>query len=161
MTELRQREPRVEYPAYLAYIRTLPCLACGKAPPSDPAHLRSASLEYGKRLTGKAEKPDDRWTLPLCRDDHEAQHRQNELTWWASVGLADPFAVAVSLYEGRPAMPAPRQVLHRDKPAEPRKPKAERRKVAQSQRPIPARPLESRPTVWPSRPFPRKSDLNT
>lgn len=130
MTELAQRHPRIEYPAYLAYVRTLPCLACRKAPPSDPAHLRSAARRYGKRLTGMQEKSDDKWALPLCRADHDAQHRANELEWWAGQGIPDPFAAALTLYENRPAMPPPPE----PKPfaarvVKPRKPRAERKAI--------------------------------
>lgn len=99
---LRQRQPREEDPAHLAYVRTLPCTICRRPGPNDPAHLRSGSREYGKRETGMGEKPDDKWTLPLCRTHHDDQHRGNELRWWARQGFPDPFALAVALYASRP-----------------------------------------------------------
>jgi hypothetical protein len=127
---LAQRQPRVEHPAYLAYVRTLPCLVCGKPGRSDPAHLRSSALQYGKRATGMAEKPDDKWTLPLCRHHHDEQHRENELGWWAGKGIVDPFAVAVALYAGRPGASQPRRVQPRREPKPTvRKPRGERRPV--------------------------------
>jgi len=133
---MSQRTPRIEHPAYLAYIRTLPCLVCGKSP-SDAAHLRSAARRYGKRLTGMGEKPDDKWTLPLCRKDHTAQHRENELAWWAGQGIVDPFAVAKALYENRPPM-APPRAAPSERKIKPRKPKAQRARVG------PSRPMQSR-----------------
>lgn len=133
---ISQRQPRVEDPAHLAYVRTLPCLVCGRPGPSDPAHIRAAAPHYGKRYTGKGEKPDDKWTLPLCRSHHDAQHRESELGWWVGMGIADPFAVTVALYASRPN-PRP-LAAHKPRRIKPRKPKSERAKVGQS------RPLQSR-----------------
>jgi hypothetical protein len=155
---LMQRQPRVEDPAYLAYVRTLPCLICGRGP-SDPAHIRAAAPHYGKRYTGKGEKPDDKWVLPLCRRHHDAQHRESELGWWAGMGLVDPFAVAVALYASRPGADRPRiERPRRSKPVT-RKPKAERKPVGKS-RPIPqrkaewpqGRPMQSRSTFEKAKP---------
>jgi hypothetical protein len=116
----------------------MPCLVCGY-PRSDPAHLRTGSRKYGKRQCGLGEKPDDKWTLPLCRKDHTDQHhRGDELAWWASKGIPDPFAVATALYATRPPelrpLPAP---APRARKVRPRKPPAERKKIPQ------------RPTEWP------------
>ncbi len=53
---------------------------------------------YGKRFVGMAEKPDDRWSTPLCRTCHTAQHDfGDERQWWALAGL-DPFGIAIKLY---------------------------------------------------------------
>jgi hypothetical protein len=140
---VRQRQPRIEDAAHLAYVRTLPCLICGK-PGSDPAHLRTASREYGKRETGMQEKPSDCWVLPLCRFHHSEQHSGNELAWWASYGIPDPFAKAVELYASRPGASKPPQERRRRKPKPTvRKPRGERRQVPKG------KPLESRPTDWP------------
>jgi hypothetical protein len=93
----KQKRPRVEDKAHLAFIRSLTCCICGKPGP-DPAHIRSASAIYGKRETGKAEKASDRWTVPLCREHHEHQHNAgNELLWWASMYM-DPFGLALALH---------------------------------------------------------------
>ncbi len=89
-----QRAPRVHDAAYLNYIRRQPCCACGKAAPSQAAHIRSGYPEAGWRSTGMAEKPDDRRTLPLCRDCHldgpKAQHRTNERAWWQKLDIYPP-----------------------------------------------------------------------
>jgi hypothetical protein len=46
-----------------------------------------------------AEKPDDKWTTPLCRKHHDEQHASgNELFWWASKGI-DPFGLALALHD--------------------------------------------------------------
>jgi hypothetical protein len=95
MSELRQREPRVLCPGYLEWLRKQGC-ACGckSAPPSDPAHIRSGSIRHGKRPTGMAEKPDDRWAVPLNRVCHMRQHDfGDELGWWSAHGI-DPFGTA-------------------------------------------------------------------
>ena len=45
-----------------------------------------------------AEKPDDKWTVPLCRRHHDEQHNHgDELDWWALQGI-DPFLLALSLH---------------------------------------------------------------
>ena len=99
----KQRRPRHEDKKHLAFIRSLRCCLCG-APNPDPAHIRSASQIHGKRDVGMQEKPDDKWTVPLCRREHDEQHGAHErggstaeLTWWASKGI-DPFGLALSLY---------------------------------------------------------------
>lgn len=123
MTELRQRQPRVEDPAHLAAIRRLPCIVCRKPGPNDAAHIRSGSLFYNKRRTGFGEKPDDKWTLPLCRADHDEQHRGNELAFWRRHGI-NPFREALRLYGDRvPPL--------KTEPVKPRKPKAQRRPIQQ------------------------------
>ena len=57
---MNQRQPRIEDAAHLAFVRTLPCLVCGRPGPNDPAHIRAAAPTYGKRRTGMGEKPDDK-----------------------------------------------------------------------------------------------------
>jgi hypothetical protein len=94
---LEQRQPRERDPAFLKFVRTMPCVACGKSGPSDAAHIRAPSIEHGKRYTGKGEKPSDRWAVPLCRGCHRAQHKTAEPTFWARLGK-NPFNIAVELY---------------------------------------------------------------
>jgi hypothetical protein len=93
----KQRNPRERNEEHLKFIRRLPCCICGVYG-CDPAHIRSANALFGKRETGGAEKPADKWTIPLCRGHHDEQHAGNELTWWASKGL-DPFGLALALYD--------------------------------------------------------------
>lgn len=97
----RYRRPRQRASLHLQWIRTLPCIICGKRGNIHAAHLRAASLRHGKLGTGIAQKPDDAWTLPLCPDHHilgeEAQHRMEELAFWKTHSI-DPFAVALALW---------------------------------------------------------------
>jgi hypothetical protein len=97
---LRQRRPRLPDPGYLKWLRVQRC-ACGcfRGPPCDAAHLRASSLAYDKPITGIGRKPDDRWALPLNHWCHMAQHRHNELQWWADRGVKDPFALCLKFYE--------------------------------------------------------------
>src|SRR3546814_4861401 len=71
----------VPYTTRFRSIRDLPCLVCGTAP-VEAAHIRSGSLQFAKRPTGGAEKPSDKWSLPLCAEHHRtgdmAQHRSEE-----------------------------------------------------------------------------------
>jgi hypothetical protein len=117
---LRQKEPRIEDPGHLKAVRRLPCIVCGKHGLSDAAHIRSGSLVHKKRHTGFGEKPDDKWTLPLCRDHHREQHSMNELAFWRLYRI-NPFAAAKRLYGKRvppkPATPKPRRPKSSRRPA--------------------------------------------
>lgn len=139
---MNSRQPREENPAYLAYVRTLPCTVCARPGPNDPAHLRSAALQYGKKHTGMGEKPDDKWVLPLCRTHHTAQHRENELRWWARMGFPDPFALAVALYVNCPVPTRP--TVRRKKSVRARKPPEQRVKIQQRSEWPTGRKLQSR-----------------
>src|SRR5215469_9157846 len=76
---------------HLAFVRQLPCVVCGKAAPSEAAHVRSG-------LDGAAGlKPSDRYSLSLCSDCHALQHQFGELTFWSTVRI-DPFNVAFRLW---------------------------------------------------------------
>lgn len=97
VAKTKQKRPRIEDAEHLKFIRGLKCCICG-APDPDPAHIRSASPLYGKRETGGAEKPSDKFVTPLCRAHHDEQHAAgNELIWWASKGI-DPFGLALALH---------------------------------------------------------------
>jgi hypothetical protein len=116
MTELRQRQPRVEDRAFLAFVRRQRCRGCGVFPPVQAAHLRRACPERGKRETGAGEKPDDRWSVPLCSTCHldgpGALHKVEEERFFARIGV-DPFLVAAALFaefvraDGRKPMMGP------------------------------------------------------
>lgn len=102
MPELRQRDPRVEDKVFLAFLRLQRCCACGAPPPVQAAHIRMSSLALGKREVGKAERPSDKWAVPLCvachMDGPEAQHRVGEKMFWRVLNL-NPCAIAIRLYE--------------------------------------------------------------
>lgn len=98
--DTQQRRPRVENSSHLDLIRQLPCLIC-KASPVEAAHIRMGSIRHGKRPTGTAERPSDKWTLPLCAEHHKtgkrSQHVIGEELFWKEHGI-NPFELALSLY---------------------------------------------------------------
>lgn len=92
---LRQRQPRERDEKHLDFIRSQPCCICGGID-TEAAHIRTASIKHGKLHTGMAEKPSDKWTLPLCNHHHREQHSMNEVYFWHSYGI-DPFMLAITL----------------------------------------------------------------
>jgi hypothetical protein len=76
---------------HLAFVRQLPCVVCGKAAPSEAAHVRSGSDG------GAGMKPSDRYCLSLCTDCHALQHQFGELRFWSVVSI-DPLNVAFRLW---------------------------------------------------------------
>jgi hypothetical protein len=145
---LRQRDPRQEDPKHLAFVRTQGCCLPFCKREAEPAHLRMGNLAIGKELTGKGEKPHDKFVVPLCPYHHrtgiDCQHNSNEKEWWERTGL-DPWAIAASLWiESGGAARA-----LEPKPAKrPRKIKARDRSTPKHR--IPGRALQSRST-WPAR----------
>lgn len=99
-------------PDYLAMVRQCPCLHCGMEP-SEAAHLRMSSAAYGKS-SGFNKKPEDRWVLPLCADDHRlarhAQHNRGEAAFWGELGI-NPLITAEALYAQRGDLVAMRAVI--------------------------------------------------
>ena len=90
---------RTKNNAHLAFIRALPCIVSGVEGRTQAAHLRFASVEYGKPITGIGGKPDDLWCLPLSVEMHDEQHRAgDELAWWQSKGISDPLRLCLRLY---------------------------------------------------------------
>ena len=75
---------------HLAYIRQLPCMVCGSRP-VEAAHVRRGTDG------GTGTKPSDRYSLPLCRPHHDAQHAHGELTFWAHYRI-DPVDQALRLW---------------------------------------------------------------
>jgi hypothetical protein len=67
------------------------------ARPVEAAHIRFADASYGKRAVGTAEKPDDRWTVPLSPAKHREQHEGSEVSFWDRHNI-DPCKVALALY---------------------------------------------------------------
>jgi hypothetical protein len=74
---------------HLAFIRRLPCIVCGSRP-AQAAHVR-AGTDGGAGM-----KPSDKFTVPLCHDDHMRQHG-GELSFWAALGI-DPVDQANRLW---------------------------------------------------------------
>ncbi len=65
---------------YLAYVKTLPCVAC-VAPADDAHHLSGIG-----NLSGMGMKPPDWATLPLCRGHHTSFHALGRLKFEAAHG---------------------------------------------------------------------------
>ena len=82
---------------YLAFLRRQPCSCCGRAAPSDAAHIRMASPERGKLPTGMQVKPSDHFAVSLNRECHSVQHSMSEARFWSERRL-DPFAIADRLF---------------------------------------------------------------
>ena len=89
-------QSRIRDERHLAFIRTLPSVLSGVYG-CDAAHIRYGDPMYRKKRTGKGQKPDDCWTLPLTHEEHMDQHAHNESAWWARQGI-DPLALAQKLY---------------------------------------------------------------
>lgn len=79
---MQQRRPRVKDEKYLAWIRSYSCLLCENNVEVEACHVRLEDPLVDKRETGMGEKPDDRWTLPLCGYHHRDQHRGGEQQFW-------------------------------------------------------------------------------
>ena len=92
------KRPRQKDNKHLDFVRGLPCVACANDVGTEAAHLRAGALKYGKRPSGTAEKPSDKWTLPLCSSCHREQHTGRELDFWEKLGI-DPFVLAMSLFD--------------------------------------------------------------
>jgi hypothetical protein len=82
---------RVRSLAYLAHVRSKPCLTCGGH--SDAHHLTHAQPRAMARKTG------DQYAVPLCRKHHMELHESPmpERTWWALQGI-DPIRWAEKEY---------------------------------------------------------------
>ncbi|MCK1322107.1 hypothetical protein IVA94_14645 [Bradyrhizobium sp. 156] len=148
MSDLRQRLPRKHDAAHLLYVRAQRCCIGYCNRPAEAAHIRMACEAIGKLPTGMQEKPDDKWTVPLCGYHHRtgigAQHKMGERDFWELAGI-NPFEIAVRLfiesggYEREMSQPcAP--IVKRIKP---RKPPEQRCKIPAG-RPLQSRGFEKR-----------------
>lgn len=95
-----QKRPREKTATHLDFIRELPCLIC--AAEAEAAHIRMGAPTLGKRETGAAEKPSDKYTVPLCPQHHrlgnDSQHAHGEARWWQTVGI-NPVLVSALLWQ--------------------------------------------------------------
>lgn len=92
----KKKRPRTQAQDHLRFLRSMPCLITGLRP-VEVAHIRFAAPSYGKRSVGMAEKPDDRWTVPLDPGKHREQHSMGEVEFWIKHGI-DPIPVALALW---------------------------------------------------------------
>ena len=97
---MSQRRPRQFAPDHLAAIRRLPCIACLDNISTEACHIRYSDSRIAKVNAGIGQKPDDKFTVPLCGDCHRKQHTGSERKFWASHGI-DPILIALALYAAR------------------------------------------------------------
>ncbi len=108
----RFRQPRQTDKAYLSWLHLLPCVVTGKSGVGvEAAHVRYADEARGKRHTGKAEKPDDGWALPLWWEKHREQHAMNEREFWKMHGK-DPIEICLKLRSFYPDEEAARRFIN-------------------------------------------------
>ena len=87
---VRQRQPREKHTGRLAFIRSLHCCVCFAPPPNEAAHIR---MGLGG---GMGAKPNDCWTVPLCRRCHEKQHGAGEVAFWRDeISVNKPLLVSI------------------------------------------------------------------
>jgi hypothetical protein len=91
------KQPREKSSAHLNFLRSLPCIICGRFDVTEAAHIAFGDRRAAKRPTGYGEKASDCWALPLCGDHHRAQHRMNEIQFWQFTKL-DPIFLALALH---------------------------------------------------------------
>lgn len=82
------KRPRRKDASHLDFIRSLQCILCGDNTSVEAAHIRQPARWAGKRQTGKGERPDDRWAVPLCSGHHQIQHTGSETHFWNLYGNA-------------------------------------------------------------------------
>lgn len=143
---LRQRAPRQRDEKHLDFVRSQPCCVCRKAPQSEAARIRMRRCEIGKPPTGMQQKPDDKWTVPLCTACHrtgpDAQHSMGEQKFWDRVGL-EPFAIALALWNASGG-PQREDATNGRQPRK-RKPKARTKDRPRPRRTIPGRRFNGAP----------------
>lgn len=91
---------RVEKPAYLDFIRSLPCIVTRREP-VEAAHVSYPEPRAGKLGRGKGAKESDCWAVPLHPDEHRRQHSMGEREYWQSAGV-DPCIIAAFLHAAYP-----------------------------------------------------------
>jgi hypothetical protein len=100
----RQKLTRRRNKAHLTFVASQPCLVCQRTP-CDAHHLKFAQPKaLGRKVS-------DEFTVPLCREHHDALHRGgSEMAWWGNLQIA-PVGVAKGLWQTGPA--------HREPAAQP------------------------------------------
>ena len=117
----RRRPDSRTGPAHQQFVQSLPCIACGKLPPSECAHVAG-----GMKL-GPDPSRDDRYIVPLCGPAtvwsdccHSRLHYLGSRRFWSELGI-DPLDLARNLWRvsGDPGaaasvvMAARKRIAHR------------------------------------------------
>lgn len=105
------KTPRERDDVHLMAIRQCLCVGCGSTDRVEAAHVRLASGAHNKK-SGMGEKPDDKWTVPLCQVCHRKQHNMGELTFHHDLGI-NPVLMAIELYAASPDIQAMRAIVAR------------------------------------------------
>ena len=86
-----KKTQRLRNPDHLRFVRSKPCLICGRVP-SHAHHVRYAQPSaIGRKVS-------DQWTVPLCSVHHDAVHRRgDERAWWQQEKI-DPLPEAERLW---------------------------------------------------------------
>jgi hypothetical protein len=97
-----ERQRRERDPAFLQWIRRLPCVAGlvkgGCLGPIEAAHLRYSDAARGRVNPGMQKKPSDRYATPLCNSHHQSdQHARRERDFWADLHI-EPGDLTDALY---------------------------------------------------------------
>jgi hypothetical protein len=101
-----QKKPKREHdPAYLAWIRQLPCIASAcEGSITPPGCVDAAHVSFlGQK--GFGSKVSDCFAVPLHRAAHSEQHSGNERLYWARLGV-DPRSLTEALSEAYPDVAA-------------------------------------------------------
>jgi hypothetical protein len=77
-----KKSPGYRNPAYLKWLKSQPCAACGRGP-CDPAHQPSPWQGVGL-------KSPDTYCLPLCRPCHYEEHTIGHYSFWSMAMKDDP-----------------------------------------------------------------------
>jgi hypothetical protein len=95
-----RKSVRLRNKAHLAFVAAQPCLIYARSP-ADAHHIKFA------QPTAMGRKVSDEFTVPLCREHHQALHRHgNERSWWANLQVA-PLEIAGSLWRTSPIHGSP------------------------------------------------------
>lgn len=107
------RKPRERDEKHLAALRKCPCILCGSEHAVEASHIR---MNNGPKTPnpGMGQKPNDRFALPLCHQEHMEQHAhpRGERGFWEDHKI-NPFEPAAELYALRGDVLKMRGYIHR------------------------------------------------
>lgn len=77
---------KVRCKAYLEWLRTQPCIVCGRQP-SEYLSVMAAHQNLTKNAKGISTKVDDTWALPVCTECHRREHNAGVKTFWKDADI--------------------------------------------------------------------------
>lgn len=90
-----KRASRWKSPAHCNFVRQHACCNCDSDVNIEVAHVRIGTG------AGMGQKPDDWFTVSLCKDCHQLQHSKGERSFWAANAI-DPIALANEFAKASP-----------------------------------------------------------